>query len=460
MTAALLTLVYLMLLFDGGHRLFRDSDSGWHIRTGEHILASAALPRVDTYSFGKPGAKWVAWEWGADVAMGAMHRFGGLGAVAWVYMAAIALCTWLWFQLQWQLETNFLIACALASPMLSTANIHWLARPHVFGWVLLLTALLWLERDAAKGRARAWWVWAAMGAVWANAHASFFLLPVIAAFFIPRLGWGPVVAAAAGTFLNPYGWELHEHVARYLADRELLRLIGEFQSFNFHSDGAAQIALAVLLAATGVGMLLQRGEFRRASIALFFCAIALRSARGLPLLALASLPFAGRALSRLAWPQSFVQYGVNLRAIDGRFAGWLCGAAALTVSLVLMNSAWMQPRSGFPENEFPVKASAYISQLPEGARLFAPDKFGGYLIYRFDGQRRVFFDGRSDYYGAAFLKDYIAMVQVRPGWKAIWQRFGFTHAVMPLDYSLNSVMGELGWRERYRDSTVVVWAQP
>ena len=26
------------------------------------------------------------------------------------------------------------------------------------------------------------------------------------------------------------------------------------------------------------------------------------------------------------------------------------------------------------------------------------DKFGGYLIYRFEGRRKVFFDGRSDFY--------------------------------------------------------------
>jgi len=460
MTAALFTLLYLLLLFDGGHRLFRDSDSGWHIRTGERILSTSTLPRTDPYSFGKPDGKWVAWEWGADVWMGALHGLGGLGAVAWLYMASIAICTWLWFQLQWQLETNFLIACALASPMLSTANIHWLARPHVFSWLLLLLALLWLERDAARGRAREWWIWMSLGAAWANLHASFFLLPLIAALFVARLGWRPLLASAVGTFLNPYGWELHRHVAWYLADRELLRLIGEFQSFNFHSDGAGQILLAVLIAAVGAGILLQRGEYRRAAIGLLFCGIALRSARGLPLLALASLPYAGRALSRLPWPNTFPQYGMNLRAIDGTFAGWICGAAALAASYALMCSPWMQRHVGFPESEFPVLASTYLSQLPAEVRLFAPDKFGGYLIYRFDGRRRVFFDGRSDYYGTAFMKDYIAMVQVRPGWRVHWQRFGFTHAVMPLDYSLNGVLGELGWRESYRDSTVVVWTQP
>ncbi|MBL0159653.1 MAG: hypothetical protein IPP47_21490 [Bryobacterales bacterium] len=40
--------------------------------------------------------------------------------------------------------------------------------------------------------------------------------------------------------LNPYGWALHVHVFRYLRDTELLSRVAEFQSFNFHSDGAGR----------------------------------------------------------------------------------------------------------------------------------------------------------------------------------------------------------------------------
>lgn len=120
----------------------------------------------------------------------------------------------------------------------------------------------------------------------------------------------------------------------------------------------------------------------------------------------------------------------------------------------------MQARTGFPASDFPVHAAPQLAALPPSARLFAPDKFGGYLIYRYSGKRQVFFDGRSDYYGAAFMKGYIALVQVRPHWRTIWDRHRFTHAVLPLDYSLNSILPTLGWRELYRDSTVILWTQP
>ena len=58
---ACITLFYCLFLFQGYQQLFRDSDAGWHIRTGEAILRTGTLPRTDPYSFtraaspGSPG---------------------------------------------------------------------------------------------------------------------------------------------------------------------------------------------------------------------------------------------------------------------------------------------------------------------------------------------------------------------------------------------------------------------
>src|SRR2546425_7060666 len=78
MVALIVTLLYTLFLFGGYQKLFRDSDTGWHIRTGERILATNTLPRADPYSFTRFGQPWFAWEWGSDVLMGAAHRAWGL----------------------------------------------------------------------------------------------------------------------------------------------------------------------------------------------------------------------------------------------------------------------------------------------------------------------------------------------------------------------------------------------
>ena len=200
-----LTLAFCLLLFDGTQQLFRDSDSGWHIRTGESILASGALPRVDPYSLLRRGQPWYAWEWGADVLMGIAHRRGGLAFVAGLYAVVLAVCTWLWFRLQWQVGSHFLLAGLGAILLLSAGDMHWLARPHLFSWLLLLGVVL-----CAESRRQPLWIAALLGLLWANVHASFFLGPIVFLLY------------AAGHFLRPLIWDVER-----TADWARSKLLGD-----------------------------------------------------------------------------------------------------------------------------------------------------------------------------------------------------------------------------------------
>jgi hypothetical protein len=470
LVAFTVTLLYCLVLADAPRSLFRDSDSGWHIRNGESILSSGRLPAEDPFSFSRPEARWFAWEWGADVLMGAAHRKAGLGGVVFLYLLAIAATSYVWVCLHWASGGDFLLACAMASPFLSTVNIHWLARPHVLGWILLL---IWLWRLETAPRAFRWrdgLLAAGLAIVWCNLHASFFLQPLVAVFYAAgraRRGWCLAAAAVslAASLCNPYGPRLHHHVWVYLTDRELLSRVGEFQSFNFHSEGAFQIVATVGLSAVGAVLAAQQGRIDRALVIVFFATVALRSARGLPVVAL-TLPLANgaitTALRRSSSPVigASVRYSANLRRIDQGLRGWLVIPVLILASALTLGLPAVRTKTGFPPDQFPVGASAAIEKLPSSARIFAPDKFGGYLIYRFSGSRKVFFDGRSDFYGVEFMKDFIRMVQVRPGWEGHFERWRFTHALLPVDYSLAAVLPLKGWRETYRDETAVLLEAP
>jgi hypothetical protein len=492
---ACVTLFYCLFLFQGYQKLFRDSDAGWHIRTGEAILTSGNLPRTDPYSFTRGGQPWFAWEWMADVAVGAIHRTFGLKGVAVFYAAAISAGVWLWFRLHWALGGNFLVACAMAPLLLSTCNIHWLARPHVLSWIFLLLAIFPRKPNLI--------VVALVTALWANVHASFFFAPLIALLFALEDRWYLKAAAVAAVapLLNPYGPQLYVHVFRYLTDTGLLARIGEFQSFDFHSTGAAQIVATVILGVIGGTLALTQKRLHHFALAILITAGALRSARALPLCALLLLPIANAAIIRWlrnpvtnpvtdgtfsgffsggrkpgtdgtfssffsnnvsnfrsvpGFPNNaenvpsvpgFLTYSDNLRALDSRFQG------LALVPLVLLAAFCLTRTAGFPSGEFPVAAYPHI---PAGARLFAPDKFGGYLIYRSNGTLKVFFDGRSDLYGADFLKQYSRLVQVRPGWRAYWESFHFTHALLPADAPLLPALEQIGWRPLYQDKTATL----
>src|SRR5438876_1612367 len=198
MVAACVTLFYCLFLFQGYQKLFRDSDAGWHIRNGEAIVATGTLPHTDPYSFTRQGQPWFAWEWLSDAATGTIHRAGGLRAVALFYAAAIAAGVWLWFRLHWALGGNFLIACAMSPLLLSTCNIHWLARPHVLSWLFLLWAVF--PRPASLAAT------AAMTALWATIHPRFFLAALRGVGRKP-LEWVKIAAVVAvAGLVNPYGF--------------------------------------------------------------------------------------------------------------------------------------------------------------------------------------------------------------------------------------------------------------
>lgn len=460
LVAATVTLFYCLFVFQGYQTLFRDSDAGWHIRTGETILATGRLPRTDPYSFTRAGQPWFAWEWGTDAVVGAIHRAAGLRGVALFYGVAISAGVWLWFRLHWVLGGNFLVAGAMSPLLLSACIIHWLARPHVIGWLFLLGAVLRAETAGKDFGWRDALGTAVFSAVWANAHASFFFAPAIAAiYWVGRWArgdrsrwfvWAAVVTAVA-PLANPYGWHLYQHVFRYLTDSELLAHIAEFQSFDFHSGGSWQIVAAVILGIAGGTLAFTQKRYEHALLALLISVLALRSARALPLVGLVLLPIANRAITPLL-PGGVQAYCERLRAIDARLSGLALAPLAVVAAFGLLR---LLP-AGFPANQFPVAA---YSHIPVDARLFAPDKFGGYLIYRSNGTRKVFFDGRSDFYGADFLKRYGRMVELRPGWREYWDSFQFTHALMPGDYPLVPMLEQLGWHEVYRDDTATLLAR-
>ena len=440
---AAVTLFYALVLYQAPTQLFRDSDAGWHIRNGERILSSGAVPRVDPWSFAKPAQPWFAWEWGADVAMGWAHQRAGLRGVVLLYLSLIALTSWLWIRLQWLCGGTFGLAALFAAPFLTTVQLHWLARPHVFGWVCLLLALWLVER-----RRYGWLL--PLAVAWANLHGSFLLLPLLLAAygFNERRAWFWAAGTAVATLVNPYGWRVHAHIGHYLLDHELLDRIAEFQSFNFHAAGAAQVILALLLVMAGAVCALQAGRWPHAVWMLGLVVLALRAARGLPVLALAGLPMANAALSAALaerWPAQFA-YMARLRVWDRQVHGAALGIAwAAVAGLAVLGSP-----AQFPAEQFPVAALAHV---PPSARLLAPDAYGGYLIYR---GRMVYFDGRSDYYGAEFLKEYVRLVEVRPGYREILAKYRFTHALLPVRYSLTEALTAQGWRERYRDEVSVV----
>jgi hypothetical protein len=456
----------------GGLRsLLCDGDTGWHIRTGELVLAARQAPVVDPFSFSRPLEPWFAWEWLTDVLFAATWRWRGLGGVAALSGAVLALGATALLARLLRRGCGLWIGLAATMAAVSASSIHYLARPHIFS-ILFYTLALWMVSEDRVRRRPLLWLLVPMTALWVNLHAGFVawlatlcLLLVLCAAErnwpqVRRYGWLLGLCTLA-SFLNPYGWQLHLHIARYLNSSWIMDHVQEFRSPEIRSEGMIVFALLLLSAAA----LVPRSDRFEALLVLVWGFAALRSARHVPFFAIAAAPVLasgaavywarlaaraeGRSALRIFWELA-QDLGRRPRA-----SLWLPLSAAVAIAAA--------PAMTFPDMVFPVRAVERneILLAPPAAmpRILTSDQWADYLTYRLYPRQRVFFDGRSDFFGAAIGSDYRKLMAGESPWRQLLGRYHFELALLPHDWSLATALDrEPGWRKVYEDSVAVLYA--
>jgi hypothetical protein len=497
-------LLQVLFILDGPHVLFRDSDSGWHIRNGQTIAASHSVPHADPYSYTRGGRPWFAWEWLSDVLLGAADRVGGETGVSLLAAVVIVLAASASVKLALSLGANFFLAAIAGFAVLGTTSLHWLARPHIFSWHLALAFVAVAELERRRPT-RALYLLPPLACLWANMHGSFLLGPAIllvyaAGEWIGRLRLaacdlrledsGPralrpqvesrkpkagvrfsaaALASLLATFVNPYGAQVHGHILAYLRNRYVMDHVAEFRSFSFHLDGAGYVELFLVIgAAGGVALFCQR-QWGPALLTVAMLHVALYSARHLPTSAVILTPLCAAALTRQmrGWAalDGFLAYSDRLRTMERRM--W--GVAPVVLALLLGTLGLMGLASrggvGFDPAVFPVHAARYLEKrgLPDDPpdaqrRVFAADQFGGYLIYRFNGRIKVFIDGRSDFYGQDLLEAYAQVMEVKPGWEQVLSAYQVRFVLVRTGQVLASALAlRPEWKRVYADSVASVF---
>jgi hypothetical protein len=446
----------------GLRALLADGDTGWHIRTGELVLSSGRPPAVDQFSFTRPGAPWFAWEWGADVVFAALYHWHGISAVAAAAGVILALAATLLFARLLRRGCGLWLALAAAMAAASASSVHYLARPHVFSILFYGIALWAIEEDRIV-----WWL-APMTTVWANLHAGFVAwlatLGLLIAVCASQHEWARVRRygllaglCGAASLVNPYGWRLHQHIVQYLGSSWIADNVQEFQSPNIRSEGL--VVFAVLLMAA-VALALRASRFEAALVFAWGFA-SMRSARHIPMFALAAAPVVASGCAEW-WRRSGIpalrtwwELGQDL-ARSSRLTWWLPASAVA----VLFHA----PASGFPESRFPVEAVrrnvARLAPPDAMPRILTSDQWADYLIFELYPRQRVFFDGRSDFFGPMLGADYRALMSADRSWRDLVDRYQFQLALLPHDWPLSTVLErEPGWRRVYEDRVGVLLAR-
>ena len=496
--AFLMPLVFVFGRMEGIKTLLGDCDTGWHIRTGEWIVANHGVPAHDIFSFSRPGDPWYAWEWLSDVLFAWLNSRGGLAAVVLLSILLIATVFMLLFRLA-RRKSNAIVALAVTMVAAAASSVHWLARPHLF--TLLFVVLFYgaLER-VREGRMRVAGVpylalLPAATILWTNLHGGFF----VGILMIAAYGGGELLKAAfsadrkerglagrkAGRYFlsaagclmaslaNPYFYRLHVHVWHYVRDPYQLQHIVEFLPLSFHHPAAIFFESMLMISAAGAFWYVSKGSFTEPLLLVMWGHAALMAARNVPIFMIAAAPLVAGAMEE--W---------LARLPELRVAGWLRGAvrkfnavaaetsdideiprwhlasvagALVVAALIYAPSPPKLFRAEFDPKSHPAAAIETLRRDPS-ARIFTFDQWGDYLIYRLYPRTKVFVDGRSDFYGDDFEQKCADVLNVKYDWEKTLTGFGVDTILLPPSAPLAGALKESSrWRVVYDDGVALVF---
>jgi hypothetical protein len=461
-------LIFFVAVFALNRRFLADPDTYWHLATGKWMLAERAFPRHDIFShtaFGKP---WVNMEWLAQTVLFVIYNlFGWRGLVLLSGLTTAITFVLLYALLARELRATVALGASAISFLFASS--HFLARPHLLTFPIIVVWTTFLARASEQSRRPSLWLLPLM-VLWANLHGGFTLGLLLAAGFgleaiiaapIPQrrrtlIAW---VAFWFGAMLagciTPYGYEYLLQTHHVLELGDLLRQIGELRPMNPSSDFTQEVILLCLLAlallfGAKIGII-------RVFMIVGLLHLGLQYVRGLAIFALV-LPL------MLAHPLqqqfAFLRPSADPFPLFDKFRPFAL-TLALTATVVaagLLGTAYVTLRStDVPADAFaPAAAVDYVIKANVGGPVLNDYDFGGYLIFR---GIPTFIDGRTLPFGKQFALDYFDAMTLGADDKL--DRLADTYKVSwtllrPRSAAAVHFDHSPGWRRLYADDVAVV----
>jgi hypothetical protein len=462
--------------------LLSDGDTGYHIRAGEFIMQTGTVPKTDIFSHWTPALSWTAHEWLSEVLMAVVHEHAGLIGIVVLFSLAIALTNVLLFKMLRAESHEILLPLILTVLAATTSSIHWLARPHIFSLMFTVSSYSVLNQFQYGGKKQLF-VLPILSLLWVNLHGGYVFGLIIILIYLSGnlaalyIGDGSdaqqhihkiksiakiFVASLLASLCNPQGYRILTFPFELGSDPFLMNNVREFLPPNFHEPLTFKYLLFASIALLGFS----RVALNWIELGLFILTtyMALHSARYIPLYAIITAPILLRLLYRLKPDLSvntmkwITQRSANFSLIDRSSLGclWITGGILFVLTLGNMSRL----NAEFDVNRFPAKAVEFILAERIPGNIFNNDEFGDYIIYKAWPKYKVFFDGRSDMYGAALGREYLKVAQTLPGWQNVLEK----HQIDWVFFNTGSMLSSLlkthpGWHLIYSDPVASIFVQ-
>ena len=423
-----------------------DGDPCWHWRQGNWMLEQRRILRADEFSHTRFGAPLVEMWWLSEIAFAATGNTLGWAGIIALSAGIIATTLWLLYRQMTREGVDAVTAMGLTLVAASVCATHWLARPHLVTHLLTVVFAGELRRfqqgTVSAGRLFAMLVPLTM--LWANLHGAFVTAFVLIGVYLAgkrRLVLAGLLGACLlASLLNPNGWHLHEHIINYLSNDTMTGFVQEYAAPSLNAHKGLAVMMMVLVAT----IVAARPKWTTTEwlLLVVFGLFAFRHARNTATFALITAPILAKSISE-RWGGKFVDRESGLV--------WIVVAV---VSVLALGPRWL--RSELPATQYPVDAVRYVREHPEAVNgeMFNDVTWGGYLVQALP-ERKVFIDGRIDFYGEQLIEEFNVVDEVRPGWESVLAKYNIGWTILPSHHRLNEFL-RTSWHTVYSDKVAVV----
>jgi len=435
------------------------SDTLFHIKTGEWIIVNGKIPHADIFSWTIPNSHWIAHEWLWELlAYLFYYKLGNWGTFLLSSVGVIMYAIFLWEILK--RRCSIPVSAVILILALISLSPFWCARPHVIAYGLF--ALTMYILFTAKESPRRLWLLPIITAIWVNMHGSVIpgIMLIIGFCFFSVVNLGPLsgvnynklgilsLLVIASTTLNPNGLKIWEYVFFTISNENFSKYITEWFSPNFQNSSMFLGMFLLLILIVAVSVKKDKSFLFEGILTAATCAMWLYSTRHMPYFV-----FCGSLLLS-STIGSYRVKKIVLRPIS----------IILAMCLIVLNIAspdWV--KKDYYQEIFPVKAVDYMHRENLTKNVFNLYYWGGYLIFK---DIPVFVDGRADIYEASeknVFKDYLDATNLRETKKVkdpmdVLKKWNVNVVLIPPNITLNLILQkEKEWNEVYRDTMAVVY---
>jgi len=473
----LLVAIVFIAIFTMAVRVPADTDTWWHLRSGQYIAERGSIPTTDPFSHTRGGQPWIDHGWLAQLLWYGLFAVGGWAGLS-LGLAAVVTAA---FGLVWQVTPGGRYVRAFSTILGAvTSAVIWAARPQMVSFLLAGLTLMLLERYKRAGRR---WIYALplVTLLWANVHGGYAIAFILVAAYVagetfnrltghhddPVLSWrgiGTLVLIAVISFavvaINPYGWRMWSYPFRTVGIGALRDYIQEWRSPDFHLTMTWPFVAMLMLTLAAMGRAPRRADWTDLALVGTWAVWSLFAGRNIGLYGLLTVPALAR-YADAAWKHYLPS---EARAPTGPrpVRSWLNGALLgliLLAALVKIGVALAPSAVAKAEREtLPYGAVQFIQAESPPGPIFNSYNWGGYLIFKLWPDYPVYIDGRTDLYDDAFVRRYLRVVVAGEGWRQILDDDGVNLVLIERDAPLVSFLRhDPVWIEAYRDEIASVF---